>query len=84
MSDYSNTFRNGERVKFPAHTPPEPLTERELGTTLAALRYWQRHCARQMLTSRNRLDEDDLATDGGRFQPLSVQEIDALCVKLNP
>lgn len=59
------------------------LTERELATTLAALRYWQRHGARQMLTSRNRLDVDDVATDGGTLEPLTVSEIDSLCERLN-
>lgn len=29
MTDYSNTFRNGERVKLPAHTPgPWKVTDR--------------------------------------------------------
>ncbi len=59
------------------------LSDRELATVLAGLRYWQRHGARQMLTSGNRLLEDDIATSGGTLQPLTVEEIDALCDRLN-
>ncbi|MCG9892581.1 MAG: hypothetical protein MH252_16105, partial [Thermosynechococcaceae cyanobacterium MS004] len=52
------------------------LTERELATILAALRHWQ-----------NALPEiaeayADIATDGGRFEPLSVDEIDDFCRRL--
>ena len=53
------------------------VTERESGTILAALRYWQR----EGLMSAG--DEQDIATDGRRFESLSVDEIDALCERIN-
>jgi hypothetical protein len=59
------------------------FTDRELGTVLAALRTWQRHHARQMFTSDTRLPEDDIATVGRTLHPLTVEEIDALCERLN-
>jgi len=51
------------------------LTPRELATVLAALRHWQHvgmHAA--ML---------DIATDGGKHEPLTETEIDALCERIN-
>jgi hypothetical protein len=53
------------------------LSDRKTATTLAALRFWQR----VGLTSAGR--EQNVATDGGRFLPLSAQEIDALCERIN-
>lgn len=60
-----------------------PLSQREKGTTLAALRYWQRHQAQSVGKSQNQIPEDDIATDGGQHQPLSAAEIDALCERIN-
>jgi hypothetical protein len=56
------------------------LDDRELAMTLAALRELQ-----DAKLSRVGFDlaENDVATDGGRLEPLSVEEIDALCEELN-
>lgn len=54
---------------------------RELATILAALRYWQREGA-----SGNSVDtepEHDILTDGGEIEPLTAEEIDALCERIN-
>lgn len=54
------------------------LTKRELGTVLAALRYYQTlHPA--MIPQ----DFEDIATNGGEFQPMKPREIDKLCEHLN-
>lgn len=54
------------------------LTDRELGTVLAALRMYQRALAEYR-------DEpfSDIATNGGTVHPLDESEIDALCERLN-
>lgn len=51
--------------------------DRELSTVLAALRYWQRE------GWRSEGHEHDIATDGGRYDPLTPGEIDDLCETLN-
>ena len=56
---------------------PAPLDARELGTVLAALRYWQREGL------MNGGHEQDIATNGGEVEPLNADEIDALCERLN-
>jgi hypothetical protein len=49
---------------------------REIGTVLAALRFWQ--------NGGRHVDEIyDIASDGGTFTPLDAVEIDALCQRLN-
>lgn len=53
------------------------ISNRETATILAALRYWQR----EGLMSAG--DEQDVASDGGRFESLSAEEIDALCERIN-
>src|SRR5882762_5623527 len=58
-------------------TMAHAFSDREIGTILAALRYWQR----EGLMSEG--EEQDVATDGGRFESLSVDEIDALCERVN-
>ncbi len=57
--------------------PEQQLTERKLATVLAALRHWQ--------TALPEIAEAyaDIATDGGRFETLTVDEIDELCMRLN-
>jgi len=55
------------------------VTPRELATILAALRYWQAN-DRNMATQA---PEYDIASDGGQFEPLGNDEIDALCEQLN-
>jgi hypothetical protein len=54
------------------------LNERELATVLAALRSYQESGAGAQ-EDRFR----DIASDLGRFRPLSVREIDRLCERLN-
>jgi hypothetical protein len=55
--------------------PKQQLTARELATVLAALRHWQ--------TAESVEVYEDIATDDGRLEPLKVDEIDKLCVRLN-
>lgn len=50
---------------------------RTTATILAALRYWQREGV------RSEGHEQDIATDGGRYAPLTADEIDALCERIN-
>lgn len=57
--------------------PEQQLTARELATILAALRHWQ-----TALPESAEVFED-IATDGGRVAPLTVVEIDELCIRLN-
>ena len=55
------------------------LTNRQLGTVLAALRLWQRKM-------KNHLEDPfllDIATDGGILGTLDEREIDELCERLN-
>jgi hypothetical protein len=65
------------------------LTKRQLGTILAALRFWQRHGPKQenSFFDRCETDEmdflDEIRTGGGDFEDLSVEEIDELCENLN-
>jgi len=54
------------------------LTNRQLATVLAALRYWQRTTTHQQRSDRN-FDEHPVATDGGTFEPLTDDQIDTLC-----
>lgn len=53
------------------------LNPRELGTVLAALRFWQR------LGDRHGGPELAIATDEGQLASLSDEEIDGLCERLN-
>lgn len=53
------------------------MKKRELATILAALRYWQR----EGLMSGGH--EQDIADDGGTLRPMTAEEIDRLCVRLN-
>ncbi len=57
--------------------PEQQLTERELATVLAALRHWQK------VSPESAEAFVDIATDGGRLEPLSVAEVDGLCMRLN-
>lgn len=56
------------------------ITKRQLATILAALRLWQDGSA---------IGDDgdpylaDIATNGGKFEPLNNSEIDILCERLN-
>jgi hypothetical protein len=53
-----------------------PLSERETAATLAALRYWR------LERLANAGHERDIETDFDRLQPLSDEEIDALCKRI--
>lgn len=53
------------------------MNERQLGTTLAALRLWQRETDWEVRC------QDDIASDAGRFEPLNDEEIGELCEALN-
>lgn len=53
------------------------LDDRELGTVLAALRLWQQ------TTGCHGRDVMEIATDGGTFEELGVDEIDDLCERIN-
>ncbi len=57
--------------------PEQQLTAPELATVLAALRNYQR----ALPDSAEAFE--DIATDGDRFEPLTVAEIDGLCMRLN-
>jgi hypothetical protein len=57
--------------------PEQPLTAREFTTVLAALRHWQRGLPESAEVY------EDIATDGGSLEPLTVAEIDELCMRLN-
>ncbi len=57
------------------------LRMRETATILAALRYWQ-----SMLDEYDgtiSMPEYDVATDMGKFDALTIEEIDDLCERLN-
>lgn len=56
------------------------LTNRELATVLAALRYWQEDC--QCNPDHRRDEIDDIATNGGELAALDDAEVDALCERL--
>ena len=58
------------------------FTRRELGTVLAALRYWQ-HMKLVDREARVLGGEFDIATDGGDIRHLSAEEVDGLCLRLN-
>lgn len=78
-------YTQGHRGEFLGRCPeemlPRPfpgLTDHDLGTILAALRMWQ--------AAENRQQQEafmDIATDGGRFEPLDDDQIDGLCARLN-
>jgi hypothetical protein len=64
------------------------LTERELGTVLAALRLWQHsieHAIGQYDPNliRKKGDLWEIATDIRRLKPLRPDEIDDLCTRIN-
>lgn len=69
----------------PLNANPQPnptmqsLSNRELATILAALRYWQG----MQLEDVRAFDCETIATDGGTLEPLEPEEIDALCERLN-
>jgi hypothetical protein len=55
------------------------IDERELGTILAGLRLWQEYLQSKEFSP----DHMDIATNIGMFEPLSPDEIDELCERIN-
>jgi len=55
------------------------LSDREIATVLAALRYYQR----DLVDDGARFEHGDIATNGGKLKPLDEFEIDKLCDHLN-
>lgn len=53
------------------------LTERQIATVLAALRFWQRKGDRMESL------ESNIATSDREFEPLTLEEIDHLCEEIN-
>ena len=68
---------NSPNTAIDANAKWSALNSAELATVLAALRYWQR----EGLMSAG--CEQDIATDGGRLEPLTEGQIEALCERLN-
>ena len=66
----------------PDRSTPLLVSKRELATMLAALRY---HQAENLQGTHDITDEAirDIATEAGMLQPLSSDEIDELCERLN-
>ncbi len=61
------------------------VDSREFATILAALRYWQRNgeLDREEGTIIPPMQEYDIATDCGELEPLTANEIDELCERVN-
>jgi DNA-directed RNA polymerase subunit RPC12/RpoP len=59
------------------------LNARELGTALAALRYWQQEIVKQGGLTNAANEYDPIASDNGLQEPLTAEEIDELCQSLN-
>ena len=57
------------------------MTDRERGTVLCALRFYQQHHGHINGDEQQLLDE--IRTGNGAFKPLSTEEIDGLCERLN-
>lgn len=84
MVQAKNAYYAAHRVVFPgvlddeeAHVELED--RRAVATILAALRKWQR----DMTNSVNLASMSDIATDGGKLDPLTAAEIDDLCERIN-
>lgn len=56
------------------------LSNQDIGTILAALRFYQLKGGYQAL---QRNDLEDIATDDGEFDALGSDEIDRLCERIN-
>jgi len=61
------------------------LDKREFATVLAALRFWQSKLGpdRYPAQARARQDFEAYFEDGKKFAPLSAEEIDSLCERIN-
>lgn len=56
------------------------LSRRQLGTVLAALRFYQADLEGRPVS---RAELSDIASDGNELEPLTVVEIDQLCEHIN-
>jgi hypothetical protein len=56
---------------------PNHLSAKQRAAILAALRFWQ------ATPSDDTEDYNEIATDCGAFDALSIEEIDALCEQIN-
>jgi hypothetical protein len=54
------------------------VSDREFHTILAALRHYQ-----EDVVDRYHPNEDEIATNGGKIEPLNVVDIDQLCERIN-
>lgn len=80
---------------LPSAVAPSSITLsfREHATVLAALRYWQRlalhnvwaedHPELEYLAGQAVVAEGEISTASGDVRPLSVEEIDTLCERIN-
>ena len=61
------------------------LDKREFATVLAALRFWQSKLGpdRYPAQARAHMDFEPYFEDGKKFAPLSKEEIDSLCERIN-
>ena len=66
--------QDDEWIELPAH--PLRFSEQEAAAVLAALRYWRRE------GPSSAGHERDIETNFGRLQPLSAEQIDALCERI--
>lgn len=57
------------------------FTEAERDTILAALRFWQGH--NQCKVHNRSTELHDIATNSGRHESLTEDELDALCERIN-
>lgn len=66
-----------------SHRPA--LNKREFSTVLAALRFWQSKMGpdRYPAQAQARQDFEAFFEDGEKFPPLSAEEIDSLCERIN-
>lgn len=58
------------------------VDRRETATIIAALRFYQRNCLGGPSTFTS-YAESDIATDGGEIEPMTADEIDMLCERIN-
>jgi|GEM_PF-4966913 len=74
-----------QAAKAPHRTSDLPaLTARERATVLAALRSYQSVHCNPAVYDEFTADIHDIATDGGTVEPLTAEQLDALCNRLDP
>lgn len=84
---YTQATYNALERKAQAHISGLHLTKEETATALAALRFYQKHCASAeegIRLSCEPLEEvADIASGGGAFAPMRSWDMDPLCEKIN-